>query len=519
MKRNLTVSELSKVCEVIAAKMGLHFPVERWAMLGRNLATAAQEFGFPNMDAFIQLILSAELTRDQLKQLASHLTISETYFWREPQVFSALTDCILPELINSKKNEEKCIKIWSVGCSTGEEPYSLAIALHRAIPDIKGWKISILATDINPKALEKAEAGIYRPWSFRNTPDWLIKSYFNSLEDRKLEIVPEIKKMVTFSNHNLTENDDFSVFGGNMDIIFCRNVLMYFTNDWVSKISQNLFHSLSEDGWFVVSSTELSSQVFPQFIPVNFPGAVLYRKTKNRSVKFSPGFAGQSPLHPAMSQTLTKDGYPPLPFVFVEPGTPRTKSGSFIDRLNEVKLAAKDEIALPMETINVPKEVSSEAFFYQPGEIKVLPVEEQSGVKPPAEASADKIFTIRLLANQNYLSEALSLCNEAIASEKLDSGFYFLRASILQEMEKSTEAIASLKQAIYIDPGHIMGHFTLGNLFNQQGNVKNAKRHFNNTLDLLNRCENDDILPESEGLSVRYIREIIFANMQTIRTK
>ena len=133
----------------------------------------------------------------------------------------------------------------------------------------------------------------------------------------------------------------------------------------------------------------------------------------------------------------------------------------------------------------------------------------------PEESYNNKIFSIRLLANQGYLSEALSLCNEAIASEKLIPGFYFLRASILQEMDKSSEAITSLKQGIYIDPDYIMGHFILGNLFIRQGNSKNAKRYFKNVLDLLNGRANDDILPESDGLSVKYIREIIFANMQT----
>jgi len=106
MNRNLTDSELSQVCEVIAARMGLDFPVERWAILGRNLALAAREFGFQNMNGFIQWLLSSELNQDQIKILASHLTVSETYFLREPKVFTALTDFVLPELIKSKKKRK-----------------------------------------------------------------------------------------------------------------------------------------------------------------------------------------------------------------------------------------------------------------------------------------------------------------------------------------------------------------------------------------------------------------------------
>ncbi|MGD0755997.1 MAG: CheR family methyltransferase [Bacteroidales bacterium] len=472
MNRKLTDIELSMVCEVIASRMGLHFPVERWAMLRRNLVPAAREFGFQNIGGFIQWLLSATLNKEQMEILAAHLTISETYFWREPQVFTALTDFILPELIKSKKKGERSIRIWSAGCSTGEEPYSIAIALHKTIPKIKDWNITILATDINPKALDKAEHGIYSTWSFRNSPAWLKSSYFHHKEDLQYEIIPEIRKMVTFTCLSLVEMSAISSTN-TMDIIFCRNVLMYFTKEWVNKISQNLFHTLSEDGWFVVSSSELSSQVFPQFTPVNFPGAVLYRKGKDGSTH---------------SYNIPSD--------------------EILEPLSDTALLTT-EASTKMVVKAVAKVVAKVAAKEYP----------QSIVKTPEESYTDKIFSIRLLANQGHLEEALSICNEAIASYKLSSGLYFLRASILQELDKSSEAIASLKQAIYIDPEYIMGHFTLGNLFIRQGNAKNAKRYFDNVLDLSGRCANDDILPESEGLSVKYIREIIFANMQTQLTK
>jgi len=107
MNRNCTDSELSKVCKVIAVNMGLHFPVERWAILGRNLASAAKELGFYNMSEFIHWLLTSELNKGHIEILASHLTISETYFWREPHVFAALTDHIIPELIKSKKKKTR----------------------------------------------------------------------------------------------------------------------------------------------------------------------------------------------------------------------------------------------------------------------------------------------------------------------------------------------------------------------------------------------------------------------------
>jgi chemotaxis protein methyltransferase CheR len=267
-----------------------------------------------------------------------------------------------------------------------------------------------------------------------------------------------------------------------MDIIFCRNVLMYFTTEWITKISQNLFHSLSEDGWFVVSSSELSSQVFPQFTPVNFPGAILYRKGKNGSVYSSP------------SIEIQKEEFQPLNHSTLSPLLPIS--------LSAIQPSSSDFVGRsPL------RRTQSEASAKE---------EPQS---TPEESSITKIFSIRLLADQGHLEEALSLCNEAIASYKLAPVLYFLRASILQELDKSSEAIVSLKQAIYIDPEYIMGHFTLGNLFIRQGNAKNAKRNFDNVLDLISKRADDDILPESEGLSVKFIRENILSHIQTQFTK
>jgi chemotaxis protein methyltransferase CheR len=493
MNRNLTDIELSMVCEVIASRMGLHFPVERWAMLRRNLVLAAREFGFHDMDGFFQWLISASLDRGQMEILAAHLTISETYFWREPQVFAALTDFILPELIRSKdraqgarrkaqveelatksrlSGRERSIRIWSAGCSTGEEPYSIAIALHKTIPKIEEWNITILATDINPRALSKAMNGTYGAWSFRNSPAWLKSNYFIHKENKQYEIIPEIKRMVTFTCLSLVEMSAISN-ANTIDIIFCRNVLMYFTPDWISKIANSFYQDLTEDGWFVVSSCELSSQVFPQFTSVNFPGAVLYRKGKNGS---SYSFPSMDLTEKEVQLTST---FPPLNPITASPYHPITPS---------------PHLPLSHSAIQQPQSITD-------------------------ESSATKIFSIRQLADQGHLEEALLKCGEAIASDKLAPGLYFLRASILQELGKSSEAMASLKQAIYIDPDYIMGHFMLGNLFVRQGNPKSARRFFDNVLGLLQKHENNDIPPESEGLSAEYLREITITNMDAIRTK
>jgi chemotaxis protein methyltransferase CheR len=262
---------------------------------------------------------------------------------------------------------------------------------------------------------------------------------------------------------------------------------MYFTNDWVSKISQNLFHSLTEGGWLIVSSCELSSNLFPKFTPVNFPGAVLYRKGKEEhSTSDIHSYDSHSQLFLNTLPSLT-------------PAKKAVRQLLFSEDSNNsaLKKDDRDKIGTLIHADTVLKDA----------------LEPQPQLKTREDVLNENKVSIRVLASQGHLEEALSLCNEAIASDKLDQDLYFLRASIFQELNKSHEAIKSLKQAIFINSNYIIGHLTLGNLFKKQGNFKNAKRHFINALELLNTVSNDDIPEESYGFSAKHIREIILDNL------
>ena len=165
-----TLSELS---EFVAARIGLHFPQERWRDLARGLNSAARDFEFADAESCARWLLSATLTKSQLEALAPHLTVGETYFFREGKSLNALTNQILPELIRSRRHSERRLRIWSAGCSTGEEAYTLAILLDRLLSDMKDWQVTILATDINAMSLGKASEGDYSEWSFRGTRLWV----------------------------------------------------------------------------------------------------------------------------------------------------------------------------------------------------------------------------------------------------------------------------------------------------------------------------------------------------------
>ena len=463
---------LSRLSEFVTTQMGLHFPRDRWRDLERGIVSASGEFRFNNAESCIESLVSSPLTKNQIETLASHLTVGETYFFREKKSLDALESRILPELIRLRSGKEKRLRIWSAGCCTGEEPYSIAILLQKLIPNLKHWNITLLATDINPKFLRKAYEGVYHEWSFREAPEWVKEHYFKKVRNDRYEILPSIKNMVKFSYLNLVDDIYPSLLSNTnaMDIIFCRNVLMYFTNEQVKKCAQKFYHSLVNGGWFLVSPSETSQTVFQQFKTANFPDAFYYMKEANhvQPIKdFSSYNETQFDL-PADEETVRLD----------------TKEIAF--SLDETLNLVNPEFVKGSETTENVNEKYTEAT-----EPKSL------------------IFLAHQYANEGKLVEALDLCRKAIEMDKLNPSHYFLLAVILQEHGRSTDAVNALNKVLYLDRKYTAAHYLLGNLLWQQGKIKESKNHFQNALALLTTFESDAVLPESGGMSVGRVKEII----------
>ena len=271
---------LAAVSQSVEAKLGLHFPPERWADLERGLCGAARDLGFESVEKCARELALSHLGREQIDSLAAHLTIGETYFFRYPAVFEALASDVFPALAHERRGRAKRLRIWSAGCCTGEEPYSIAIALRRAIPDIDDWQLTLLATDINPRFLHKAVAGVYGQWSFRGVPEETRAAWFRKTPGGEFELLPSVRKMVTFDCLNLVE-DVYPSLATNtnaMDLIFCRNVLMYFSPDQLRTVVANLRRSIVEGGRLLVSPTEASRELFGGFGSEKFSGVTMYRK-------------------------------------------------------------------------------------------------------------------------------------------------------------------------------------------------------------------------------------------------
>jgi chemotaxis protein methyltransferase CheR len=479
-----------QLSELIAGKMGLHFSHERREDLERGIASAAEEFGFADKSACVHSLLTAPLTRKKLQVLASHLTVGETYFFRDRHALEALEDTILPDLIYARRGREQRIRIWSAACCSGEEAYSLAILLYQALPDLPDWQISITASDINPNFLNKAREGIYSEWSFRDAPVWLKERYFNRTADGRFMIIPEIRRMVNFTHLNLVEDVYPSLVNDTnaMDIIFCRNVLMYFTLPQVSKVIGKLHNSLVDGGWLAVSPSEASKALFPQFANINFPGAIFFQKGEKEN--------GKKSTHVNPQSSLTGNKYPSSD---VDPG-----SKKLVDEEQSATFSIKEVI----DELQASAEASYAQGLYSEVTDRLL-----AGLaKYPVERHiTPAIFSLmtRGLANQGRLDDALLWCDRWVASDKSDATGHYLRGMVLLEQGHLASASLSLQRAVYLQPGYVMAHFTLGNVAHAAGNMNESAKYFSTALRLLRKHGLEDNFPESEGLTAGRLIEFI----------
>ena len=254
---------LADACGRRIKQVGVHSPREYWELLTAHASREAE-----------------------LRQLLNEITIGETCLFRSQPQLDALRKVILPEIVSEKvKQVTKRLRIWSAGCSTGEEPYTLAMnMLEESDLLLKGWATEIVATDLNDRSIETAKAGIYGDYALRNTTDYFKRKYFVAVDEKKMQVRPEVKKLVTFNRLNL-QDDSKMLFMKGMDIIFCCNVLIYFDGVSKSKVINHFFSNLNFGGYFFLGTSESLMKLNDQFHLVHFPGTISYWKPSLKSGK------------------------------------------------------------------------------------------------------------------------------------------------------------------------------------------------------------------------------------------
>jgi chemotaxis protein methyltransferase CheR len=256
----------------LETRSGLVFPKGRISDVERSLAKAAQRAGVRDPHRLLERL---QADAGLFEELMSDLVVGETYFFREPQQFESLRQMVLPDLLRHRPLDAS-ISVWSAGCATGEEAYSLAILLEQ---EGLSQRSEIVATDISATALRRAADAIYENWSFRGAKEDFAKTYFRARRG-KLHLVERIRDAVSFSCVNLAGQTYPRPRHGGFDLILCRNVLIYFGAQTVGEVARRLFDSLADGGWLVTAPSDPPLWDFAPFETRMTAGGVFYHKKR-----------------------------------------------------------------------------------------------------------------------------------------------------------------------------------------------------------------------------------------------
>jgi chemotaxis protein methyltransferase CheR len=275
-----------QIRDLVYKVSGIYQPEEKLYLLADSCARRIKQLGSGSPREYWEHLTSKPSRDGELRQLLNEITIGETCLFRSQAQIEALRKAILPELIADRTRQiVKRLRIWSAGCSTGEEPYTLAMTLlEESETLLNGWQFEIAATDLNDRSVETAKAGVYSDYALRNTTDYFKRKYFVATDGGKLQVRPEVKKLVTFNRLNL-QDDSKMLFMKGMDLVFCCNVLIYFDGASKSRVIGHFFNNLNFGGYFFLGTSESLLHLNDQFHLIHFPGTIGYWKPSLSSVK------------------------------------------------------------------------------------------------------------------------------------------------------------------------------------------------------------------------------------------
>jgi chemotaxis protein methyltransferase CheR len=513
--------------DLILERTGMLFGPRRRDELAGGVLAAAERAGCESLGDYGLLLQEARTDSELWDDLIGAITVGETYFFRNPSHFDALRRHILPGLM-ARHGDDRRLRIWSAGCSSGEEPYSLAILLRQLLPDLADWNIFILATDINKQALRQARQNCYREWSFRQTDPAIRVGYFTprnrssgkarGRQDRFFELSPQVREMVTFAYLNLAE-DAYPSLATNtnaMDLILCRNVAIYLPEAVIREMAERFHRCLVTDGWLIVGASETSSTIYDQFAVHNCCGAVLYQKV---AVLPSPSVRPELPGEPFEAVQEMPVEWPPLqPVVQPLPPLPTPPA----PRPEPVEGAppqprgkpAEPERSRKVEAPAVPADPYQEglALLVQGRYEKAMTCFLDCMARDPGCALAYYQMA-RVHANRGLLEEACSWCQQAIERDPLLTEAHYILALIHQEEGMLDAAIARLKKTLYLDSNFVLARFSLANLYQQVDRQGEAARHRAQAIRLAAKMPPDEVVPGSDDLTAGRLLTMMRATM------
>jgi chemotaxis protein methyltransferase CheR len=444
----------SRLKEHLIATTGLAFYADRDERLTELIASRLSALGMRDCSSYTDFLADREQGRAEMDVLIARLTIGETYFFRDEAQFDAIRNIILPDILERNKSSKQ-LRIWSAGCSTGPEPYSLAILLARDFADrIAGWQIGIDATDLNRGYLVQAAEGKFRAWAFRSTSDEVKRECF-SKEGLVWTIHARYKQWISFHHMNLVEREFTTPWpdGTLFDLILCRNVMIYFAPEVNRRLIGQLHNSLGDDGWLVVGASEHGLDGYQAFRTSDVSKARVYQKLPPPLVALE-----ETPLEVA-----------PIP------------------------------VAERKETAEVPPPAG---LWVQP------PVHPDPVAGPIAELGPADLEGLRQLADRGDWQGAAEYGRTLLSRDGLNPQIHFYQALIFENLGQAAEAQRCLRHAIYLDRNFALAHYQLGLALERDRQMPAAARSFGNVLKVLASVPDDAIVTAGPGVTATGLKEL-----------
>lgn len=480
----------------IANVFGLHFHQNQWNSLARNLTNVAKELNIPSDLLSLNSLISKGSFNDlEFDALSKHLTVGETYFYRENVALEFFKNDIIPKLISARAGKNQHLRIWSAGCSTGEEPYTLAMILRELVKDIDKWKIDILATDINKDALRRAKTGLYPAWSFRETSEAIKQKYFTR-NGKHFNIIDPVKQMVHFTQLNLANGRFPSQESGTQyfDIIFCRNVLMYFLPETAMEVARRFHLALNDDGWLITSQVELNDEYFSLFARRMFGQGIFYQKSdKNADSKNKIQLVEIHSERPIVKKRI------------ISPARSKTDTARRqVNEAGKVPITGKrtNPQAALQNKMNAAR-LFADAKYHE----CAVWCEHYMAGNPFDRQIA--ILLIKSYANSGKLQAARQWAERLMPFDGTNTESMYLYATILMEQNEWELAEKILTKTLYLNPTHPAANLNMASTLKRLGKNNPAKKYFENTLALLDNLDDNEIVPELEGITAGRLRQMI----------
>ena len=465
--------DLQRARVLVAEKLGIDLANHQQS----NLRNALAE-GMPRVNSERRDLLSFLEDEDSegpaWQRIASWITVGETSFFRHRAWFAALVGQILRPLVEERRRSgQRFLRIWSAGCASGEETYSLAMAATALIPDINDWSVSILGTDINPAAIEKARRGIYSAWSLRETEPAIRDRHFAALGGGSFQIDAECRRLATFTIFNLAKLPESLPAGlvGPTDLILCRNVIMYFIPDVQRRVTLSLGQSLAPGGWLATSPAESSAELFAPLRPVNVPEAIFFRRqasaTANTVHDLDLGNAGEG-----------RRRHRKIPSVATIDGLPLQAESHDIGTTSKDAAASLPPLPMPAEK---------------------LPLADH------------RLRRARVLADRGRLVEARAACEAVQADDPTALDADLLLTAVCLDMGDTEAALAAVRRVLFHNPASLDAIFLEASLLFRVGDVPRARRRMHQALQGIQSLPEDAVLSARSGATVGTVRQLAIA--------